>query len=119
MIRAIITAAQAALPMVTSISIFVETTSIFVETMCRAIFTVMIYHVRNSIHQSTITTYSHNQLVASNKSTKVDPCMPALCHVCLCVRLCVCVCVSVSVCVCLYASVCISCMCVCMCVCVC
>ena len=47
MIRAIITAAQAALPMVTSISIFVE-------TMCRAIFTVRIYHVCNSIHQSTI-----------------------------------------------------------------
>ena len=41
--------ASSSLPMVTSISIFVE-------TMCRAIFTVMIYHVRNSIHQSTIIT---------------------------------------------------------------
>ena len=68
MIRAIITAAQAALPIVTS-------TSIFVETMCRVIFTVMIYHARNSIHQP------HNRtinLLQATNQPEVDPCMPAL-----------------------------------------
>ena len=67
MIRAIITAAQAALPIVTS-------TSIFVETMCRVIFTVMIYHARNSIHQP------HNRtinLLQATNQPEVDPCMPA------------------------------------------